>query len=83
MPRTKKPAVLDANRTVTVTILARHAYNLAAYCEKARMDHFRQCGEEGNEALKEILSGNANEWGRTSEALATAYRESLAKGGPE
>lgn len=78
----KKTRVLDANRTVTVTILARHAFNLAQMAERSRVDHYRNVGENAADSLKAVLSKSADEWGRTVDVLAKAYQDSLGEEAP-
>ena len=68
---------IDANRTVTITILARHAYNLAAAAERIRLDHFKSCGEDDSPEMKEMLKRSSDEWKKTAHALAAADNSSL------
>mgnify|MGYP000876468580 FL=1 len=78
MPKQKPPVLIEANRTVTVTILARHAFGLAMDAERHRAGQFEKCGKDGSEDLKRALTRASDEWKRTSEVLAEAYEESLS-----
>lgn len=75
--RKEKPVPVPANRMVTVTILARHAFNLAAGAERTRRMLYERCGADGSDVLKRSLTRSASEWRITSERLASAYEESL------